>query len=488
MSITLEVDEEVFLSPYRPLLNSTADIDFLWGGRDSGKSVFIAQRLLLKCLSAKYFRGILVKKTAESIKDSQWQLLQDWAVKWGIDKYFYFKVSPLEIICTLNGNKFICRGCDNPGKLKSISNPSDVWYEEGNQLTEADYITISTTLRSEHGKVKEWFSFNPEADDDYEDFWLYRDFFKEYFEKGETTFNGTHVIELSDGSKHELKYTSTHTVYQDNPHCTPDRIARHEQLRKTNPYYYNVFTKGLWGRRIAGGEFYKCYKQEKHVARNEYNPDLPLHLTFDSNVNPYMTGLVFQIDGKKVMQLNEFLLPHPRNTSLAVCDEFERKYPEHSSGLYIYGDPAMLKQSTADETTVRVKEKDYSEFTKIMNRLSKYRPQLRVPRAYPPVKPRGMFMNSIFEDNYGGIEILFHEDCRKTQLDFANGKEASDGTKHKQKVKDEITEVQYEKYHHVTDATDYMICAAFPDEFSSYLRGSEAKVPDHGNRSSPHGY
>lgn len=488
MPVTLEIDEEVFLEPYRPLLHSAADVNFLWGGRDSGKSVFIAQHLLLECLGAKYFRGILVKKTYESIKDSQWQLLYDWAVKWNIDQFFTFKSSPLEINCKLNGNKFIARGCDNPAKLKSISNPSHVWYEEGNQLTESDYITISTTLRSEHGKVKEWFSFNPEAEDDFEDFWLYKGYFKERFEKGEMNFDGRITIELLSGDKHELSYTSVHTTYHDNPHCSPDRIARHENLKLTNPYYYRVFTLGLWGRKIAGGEFYKCYRQEKHVAHNVYRPDLPLHLTFDSNINPYMTGLVYQIDGKKIMQLNEFCLAHPRNTSMAVCSEFERKYPDHNAGLFIYGDPAMLKQSTADETLVRVKEKDYSEFTKIMSALSKYRPQLRVPRAYPPVKPRGMFMNSIFEENFGGIEILFHEDCRKTQLDFANGKEASDGTKHKEKVKDEITEVSYEKYHHITDATDYMVCAAFPDEFATFLRGSTQKPIEHGNRISPHSY
>ncbi|MES2040492.1 MAG: hypothetical protein V4495_21950, partial [Pseudomonadota bacterium] len=42
---------------------SKADINFLWGGRDSGKSHYIAQRLIRKCLKARFFRCIMVKKT-----------------------------------------------------------------------------------------------------------------------------------------------------------------------------------------------------------------------------------------------------------------------------------------------------------------------------------------------------------------------------------------------------------------------------------------
>lgn len=484
MNPTIEIDEEVFLPCYRHLLESEADINFLWGGRDSGKSVFVAQKLLLECMKPEYFRCILVRKVFEDIKDSQWQLLQDWASKWGLDVYFKFNKSPLEIICLLNGNKFIARGCDKPSKLKSISNPSHVWYEEGNQLKEADYITISTTLRSSEGKVQEWFSFNPEAEDDYEDFWLYKNYFKNNYEKGIYTFRHTHSVKLPNGREFKQTYTSTHTTYKHNKYCTPERIARHELLKKTNPYFYKVFTLGLWGRKQAGGEFYKCYSPEKQIAKIKlrpgfenkgrdfpYNPKLPIHMTWDFNVNPYITCCLWQVEGKWAGKITDILLSHPRNTSLAVCAEFQRLFPSHNAGLFIYGDPGGLKQSTADETTVRVKEKDYSEFNKIMEALGKYKPQLRVPRVYPPVRLRGNFVNTVFEIGFDGLTMVFDEGCKRTHAEYANLKEASDGTKHKEKYKDEITQVQCEKWGHISDADDYFVTSAFSEEFFKYQSG-----------------
>lgn len=469
-TIEVDIDEDVFLPCYRHLLDSTANINFLWGGRDSGKSYFIAQKLLLDCMGSNYFRCILIKKTAESIKDSQWQVIKDIAHKWGVEGLFTFKVSPLEIICN-NGNSFIARGCDKPEKLKSISNPSHAWYEEGNQLTEADYIVATTTLRSDDCPVREWFSFNPEAVDDYEEFWLYKNYFKLNIEKGAYSFNGSHTMALPDWKTFTLSYTSTHTVYADNPNCSPDRIARHELLKQTNPYYYKVFTLGQWGRKQSGGEFYKCYSAAKHIGVAKYDPLLPIHLTFDFNVNPYMTCGVWQINGKRAGKIGEILLSHPRNTSLAVCSEFERLYPAHQAGLYLYGDPGGLKQSTDDQTTVRVKERDYSEFNKIATTLKKYRPDLRVPRAYPAVKLRGDFINTIFEAGFDGISIILDDSCKRSQAEYANLKEASDGTKHKEMYKDEITDVQCQKWGHISDADDYFITSAFPDEFYKYQSG-----------------
>jgi PBSX family phage terminase large subunit len=486
MATLIDVDEDVFLECYRHLLHSECDIHFLWGGRDSGKSVFIAQKLLLECLSAKYFRCILIRKVHESIKDSQWQLLKDWAVEWGIDHLFNFKSSPLEINCLVNGNKFIARGCDKPEKLKSITNPSDAWYEEGNQLTEADHITVSTTLRSAKGRVREWFSFNPEAEGDFEEFFLYKNYFKEKCEAGIYTFNAKHTMTLPDLTTIDLNYSSTHTTYQDNPYCSRERIARHETLKHTNPYYYRVFTLGLWGRRISGGEFYKCYssaKQEVDIRKIEgfdlmnlgrpYNPELVLHLTFDFNNHPYITGNVWQGRGKWVGKIAEILLPHPRNTSMAVCEEFTRLFFSHTAGLIIYGDPGGLKQSTADETTVRVKEKDYSEFTKIRNWLIKYRPEQRVPRAYPDVKPRGQFINSIFESNLMGIEIVFDIGCKRSHSEYSNLKENSDGTKHKEEYINDQTGVKAQKWGHISDADDYFITSYFANEFRLFQSGGE---------------
>jgi len=72
------LDPDLFLPAYKHLQKEGGfDIDFIYGSRDSGKSRDTAQRLVWKCLTEKYFRHILARKTFNTIKDSQWQLIKD---------------------------------------------------------------------------------------------------------------------------------------------------------------------------------------------------------------------------------------------------------------------------------------------------------------------------------------------------------------------------------------------------------------------------
>lgn len=466
--VELEIDEDIFLPCYRHLLESTSNINFLWGGRDSGKSYFIAQKLIVDCLNLKYFRCILIKKTFESIKDAQWQTIKDICEQWGISHLFDFTVAPLQITC-VNGNKFIARGCDKPEKMKSISNPSHAWYEEGNQLTEADYIVATTTLRSSDGDVQEWFSFNPEAEGDYNDFWLYKNFFKEHYEKGEYSFTGMVEFSLPDGGEYVRKYSSTHSTYNDNKkYCLPSRIAVHESLKNINPYYYKVFTKGLWGKKLIGGEFYKCFKASRHVGVCKYNPLLPLHISWDENVNPYLPCGIFQIDGKKIMLVDLILGRHPNNTVKNVCNEIIRRYQGHSSGMFIYGDATSKKEDVKQE-------KGYDFFRLVIDYLAMFKPSRRVSASNPSVVMRGNFINTILELEYMGIQFIISDDpnCREAVLDFENTKEASDGNKDKSVIKDPETKVSYQKHGHITDLSDYLICYAFSEEYHLYQRGGK---------------
>lgn len=222
--------------------------------------------------------------------------------------------------------------------------------------------------------------------------------------------------------------------------------------------YGNPFSK-------AGGEFYKCFVRDKHVKAVKYDPKIALHVTFDFNVNPYVTCLVWQIVGKKAMQIDEICLATPTNRTIDVCKEFKRRYAGHGkAGLYIYGDPAGKHEDTRTE-------KGHNDFTIIKSELSEYAPTLRVDQAAPSVTMRGNFINTVLEKSLDGIEILIGENCKNTINDYTYGKEASDGTKLKEKAKDGNTGVSYEKFHHCSDANDYFICRAFAAEFLKYQRG-----------------
>jgi PBSX family phage terminase large subunit len=284
--IDVEIDSDVYLDVYKPMLDSDADIDLFWGGRDSGKTQHIGQCLIEKCLSSEYFKCILIKKTYASIEESQYDTIKDIVGQWGLDDFFEFKKAPLEIICK-NGNRFIARGCDDPRQIKSIRNPTDVWYEEMDQISASDHMTIQTTLRSDRGRVKEWGSFNPECKSDYEEFYLYE------LVGGAGGFKSTTKTYNIAGHEVTLKVNSIHSTYKDNPYCTDERKARLEALNEKDPYYYEVYTKGKWGRPQALRPFAISFDRSKHVSGTaEFMSRKLIYLSFDFNLEPF--AFIFQ--------------------------------------------------------------------------------------------------------------------------------------------------------------------------------------------------
>lgn len=346
--IEIEIDKSVYLDCYHDILDCDDDVILIWGGRDSGKSQYIAQRLVEKCLSAEYFKCIMVKKSFESIKESQYQTLKDVIMEWGLGELFDFKVAPLEIVCA-NGNRFIARGCDKPEKMKSIKDPTDAWYEEGNQLREDDYITVSTTLRSNKVRIQEWFSFNPEHDGGkLEDFWIYKTFFKDI---GHNKKNFSHTKEVKFKSNDqietlEIKYTSKHTTYHDNPYVTPGRIAKLEDLAVTNPFYYSVFTLGEWGEREINNPFCTQYDKSRHESSAAtFRNDLNIILVFDFNIDPFAVNFYHMWKDQNGLHIHQFDEMSIKSGSIPkMCDLIRGKYGHKLHSCFVAGDSTSRKR------------------------------------------------------------------------------------------------------------------------------------------------
>lgn len=417
--IEIEIDEDIILPCYRHFIDSTADINFVWGGRDGGKSYGIAQTLLIESLNPGYFRCILIKKTHESIKDSQWQLLKDIATDWGIDHLFTFKTSPLEIICKHNGNKFIARGCDKPEKMKSISNPSHAWFEEGNQLTLQDYIVSSTTLRSNNGKVKQWFSFNPEPDGDYTNYWLFKTYFAHHTDN--YSFNDNITTTLPDGSKHVITYTSTHTTYHDNPYCTAERRARLESLKAIDPFYYQVFTLGQWGNISNDSPWAVAFSYDNHVGRPVLSREHEVYLSFDFNRNPACCSVIQHYNGK--VRVLETIKKKGSGTD-SIC----RYVLEHYSNcLYI------VTGDYSGNTASSLFEEEITNYTVIQNTLGLADGQIQI-LPNPKLKKNSLLVNTILAE----YPVEIHETAAYGLIyDMQNVKRLADGTIEKTDRNDE---------------------------------------------------
>jgi hypothetical protein len=251
----------------------------------------------------------------------------------------------------------------------------------------------------------------------------------------------------------------------DNPFIPDD----YKESLKTMPTYeYEVFVNGNWDlQERSGAEFYKYFSLDKHVKPCQYEPSLPLHISWDENVNPYLPCGIFQIQGKEIRFIDLILGRNPKNTIKDVCAEFRFRYNDHRSGLFVYGDATSQKEDVKQE-------KGYNFFSVVLKELASYSPQKRVPAANPSVVMRGQFMNAIFYNQFNGLVFKIAPALKEAINDFTNTKEAADGTKAKINVKDQKSGVSYQEYGHISDLTDYLFCRAFAEDYTQFQHGGVA--------------
>lgn len=194
----------------------TTRFNVCYGGAGSGKSHFVAQKLILKCLQ--YQRKLLViRKIGNTLKDSVWAmflklLYQMPQVIRSVNKSDY-------VIELVNGSVLLFKGFDDPEKIKSIEGITDIVIEEASELTEDDFDQLNLRLRAKCGMLQIHLMFNPVSKAN----WVYKRFFK-------------------DGTPPDT--VIIHTTYKDNPHLPKEYIDSLLRLERTNPAYFKIYVLG----------------------------------------------------------------------------------------------------------------------------------------------------------------------------------------------------------------------------------------------------
>lgn len=209
----------------------------------------------------------------------------------------------------------------------------------------------------------------------------------------------------------------------------------------------------------SGGEFYKQFRRNHHVEEvaHLYTPTEALHISFDFNVAPYITLTIWQAAGYQLVQLGELCLSSPQNTVIALCRAFQKKYPTHEGGLFVYGDPSGHQRNVLVKGTY---------FDIIQKELRAYHPQLKLFSAAPAVVQRNIFVNGLLAEELEAAPALrFDPSCKHSIADLQFLKEQADGTKSKEKTTDRDTGSRVEKYGHTSDANDYFLCKYLEEHF-----------------------
>ena len=304
-----------FNKAYYPYLDDPSRLLVFYGGAGSGKSVFIAQRYIYRCLREPYFRLVYCRKIANTIRNSQFQLFKDLISRSGLDQFFNIKESNMEIICK-NGNNMVAFGLDNREKIKSLQEPTDVWAEEATEFQREDIIQLNLRLRTKKAKINQLIlSFNPISSEH----WIYESFFV---------------------SK-EFEATTIKTTYLDNSFLPAEYKKVLDDLKEQDENYYKVYCLGEWGGKIKGA-IYTHYQLCDHIpqfAEHIYGLDFGFnHPTVlvkvgMSDKNLYVQQLIYK-SGLTSSDLITEMRKHDLGSAPIYCDNAR---PEAIEELYRAG-------------------------------------------------------------------------------------------------------------------------------------------------------
>ena len=264
--------------------------------------------------------------------------------------YIYNKID--KIIKFSNGSEILFTALDDPEKFKSL-NLHWAEIEEASQISDSSFKQLIGRLRNTY-RGNNWVDFryrlfghtNPQADKG----WIWQRF-----------------VEHSKDNYRLIIAPTTNNIY----------LPKHfiQSMKESfDEEYYRINVLGEFGD-YSSGLVVKGFTNENKLNL-KYNPNLPLHLTCDFNVDPMCWALAHK-DDENVYFFDEIVL---ENTSTQQCiEEFIKRYPKHKAEIIINGDASGDNRSTQSEyTNYAIIKKNLEEYgyKKIKFRLRNYNPPI----------------------------------------------------------------------------------------------------------------
>lgn len=275
------------------------------GGAASSKSVSAAQKELL--LSFERNMTILVtRKVASTLKDSVIPSFKARMQELGVSRFFEENKTERTFYNTETGIKLLFRGLDDPEKLKSIEGIDRILVEEATEISLDDFFELNRRARGRE-QIQITLNFNPID----ERHWLKKHFFDQEIENCE-------VVE---------------STYIDNQFLTETDKEQLEVQKQYNYNQYRIYALGEWGVAKVDNPWLYAFDVKKHVSPTplKAEPQMPIHLSFDFNINPLCIIAVQQTQhygtGSYIRVLKEFEL---RNTTVKeACKIIKTSFPHN---------------------------------------------------------------------------------------------------------------------------------------------------------------
>ncbi len=390
MNVNVKVNEA-----YEPYIGSYKNrIEVYYGGAGSGKSVFVAQKLILKALKGRR-KILVVRKVQRTLRESCFSLIKSMLSDMGI--LSRCKVNETNFTINMpNGSTFIFTGIDDPEKIKSITFLTDIWIEEATELDLNDYTQLNLRLREQAPNLQIFLSFNPISKAN----WCYINFFAS---------NKDNAFIL-------------HTTYKDNRFLPDSYIEALNNMKEVNYAYYCIYALG------------KFASLDKRVYTNVEFIDFDI----DELINEKRFTTISGLDFGFVNDTTAFIVALADTTAkeLYVIDE--------------YGDTGLVNEEIANIIIA----KGYGKNTIIADSAEKKSIEEIKRAGVRKIKPCEKGQDSI---NYGvqklqGYKIYVHvKKCPKTKTEFENY------TWQKDKKTNEYINKPIDSFNHFMDALRYAI-------------------------------
>jgi len=259
---------------------------------------------------------------------------------------------------------FLCKGLDEPEKIKSIQGITSVWLEEATEFTHNDFTQILLRVRGiKRHYVQFILSFNPIS----ERHWL-----------------KSKVVDVVERGEME-DWSYVHTTYKDKKFLTPDDRYEIQAVKESNELDYQVYCLGDWGVEDKTGKFAYAFDKDKHVRHVVFNDRQFIYVSFDFNVNP-ITCVVMQhyLDSLYVIETIKL----QSSNIYELCGHIKAKYG--SSNIIVTGD------ATGRATTAMVKDK-MNYYRIIKSELELMDEQIQVPKINPPLAENRVLVNAVLQ-------------------------------------------------------------------------------------------
>ncbi len=294
----LLVPRGAFNQAFLPHLQARERVQLFYGGAGSGKSAFLASRVVLDALCGR--NTLVARQVARTLKSSCFAEVQKAIRRLGLARFFAVNQSDFRITCKRNGAQILFTGLLDVEKVKSITPArgalSDIWVEEATQVSRQAIKQLEKRLRGKCAHKKRLtLSFNPVS----RQHWLYQEYFGGVPE-GQRVFRRDNILIM-------------HSSYRDNRFLTADDKQALEAER--DPYFRDVYTLGLWGQ--VGGAILTNWRVAP-ILPGEVTEPLRLGLDFGFAQDP-VAAIKVSLDNKRkrILVLDEIYERGWHNARLA---------------------------------------------------------------------------------------------------------------------------------------------------------------------------